>query len=142
LAGFPNFSTDPTEFPLAAYGMHSITMLRRGNEKYFRFGDGLEAWLDLSVDPREDAAERLRRAEDAALPAEAAAFASGLDLVLERILVRRELLAGHMARFSSSQSGNAAGEAERQSLEGLGYMGKRKPLGEILPPPIPNRLFR
>lgn len=142
LAGFPNFSTDPAEFPLAAYAMHSITMLRRGNEKYFRFGDGLEAWLDLSADPREDAAERLHVAEDAVLPAEATAFASGLDLVLERILIRRELLAGHMARFSSGQSGDTANDAERQRLESIGYMGERKPQGAILPPPIPNRLFR
>ncbi len=142
LAGFPNFSTDPEEFPLAAYAMHSITMLRRGSEKYFRFGDGWEAWLDLNRDPREDAAERSQRNDAVALPAEAAAFASGLDLVLERILIRRELLAGHMARFSSSQGPASANDLERQRLESIGYLGERKPSSEILPPPIPNRLFR
>lgn len=141
LAGFPNFSTDPEEFPLAAYGMHSITMLRHGTSKYFRFGDGKEAWLDLAQDPHEDAAERSAVLATLELPEQAASYASGLDFVLERILVRRELLAGHMARFGTGKNQAPRAAADRQNMEKLGYVGERAAAGSILPPPLPASLF-
>lgn len=139
LVGFTNFALDGS-FPLAETSMHAITMLRRGSQKYFRFSDGVEAWLDLGIDPNEDAAERGQPSESSSLPAEAEAFAQGLDLLLERLSIRREMLAGHVARFALAKNRDAVDD-ERRNQELLGYIGEQAAPGEIPPPPLPAQVI-
>ncbi|MCH2101754.1 MAG: sulfatase-like hydrolase/transferase, partial [Planctomycetes bacterium] len=139
LVGFSNFALDGS-FPLAKNSMHAITMLRRGSQKYFRFGDGFEAWLDLAFDPHEDAAERDEVEANPELPAEAAAFSQGLDHLLETLMIRREMLTGQVARFSLSKNRGATG-IELHNLELAGYIGEQPTSREIYPPPLPAQVI-
>lgn len=141
LAGFPNFSLDET-FPLAQTGMFEITMLRHGSEKYFRFSDGAEVWLDLELDPHEDAAERAADGWPGALPDGATRLAAGLDQLLDRLAVRHELLTGHLARMAGKgRAARTGAERERQALEQAGYLGERSG-GPVPVPGLPSPLFR
>lgn len=139
LARFPNFALDET-FPLADTSMHSITMLRSGNQKYFRFGDGTESWLSLELDPRENAGEYLA-AEFPPLehPEQAERMRTRLDQLLGMIETRRELLCGHLARVPVRAAANP-GDTQ-QMLELLGYLGSSGGTGPVRVPRLPGRLF-
>lgn len=139
LVGFSNFALDGS-FPLAETSMHAITMLRRGTQKYFRFSDGAEAWLDLEVDPHEDAAERGLSTGSTVIAPEATAFAQGLDFLLEQLTIRREMLTGHVARFALSKNSQPS-DGERRNLELAGYIGEQSLPGEVPPPALPSQVI-
>jgi len=91
LAQYPNFSTD-SNFRLAEQSMHSISMLRSGSLKYFRYGDGSEVLLDLAIDPDELAAETLQT--DASVMSWLAVYRLRLNRITNGHTVRRALLQG------------------------------------------------
>jgi arylsulfatase A-like enzyme len=140
LLGFPGF-TDPTSFPLSKKYMHSITALRSQQDKFFQFGNGRTAFLNLSMDPSESAAEK--NAVISSDPAHPEVFAQRLPWLLNRLLSRRELLVGMLLRSQRNgpdHSENGRSNLSAQALEQLGYMGEGHQNRSALP--LPKKIFR
>jgi arylsulfatase A-like enzyme len=139
LLGFPGF-TDASTFPLTRQYMHSITMLRSSQDKFFLYGNGNSAFLNLAMDPSESAAEV--NGVISQNPDQPDVFAQQLPWLLNRLLSRRELLVGKL--FSFHQGGLNAGQKNgqkmsTQSLEQMGYMGEGNNRSISLP--LPKQIF-
>ena len=65
------------------------------------------------------------------------------DQLLERMLIRREMLLGHVARFASARSPDLS-DVEIENLRKGGYLpdeDEAQNAEAVPPPPLPKRVF-
>ena len=136
LAGFPSWNADdPLSFPLAPY-LHSISLLRSAHQKYFCFGNGTEAFVDLRTDPQEFGAEFPKFTTT---PTETKDFFARQSQYLENLfLTRRELLVGKLGWFRQADHNNHSQSLTTTQLEETGYVGSAQlefsGSGQLQPP--------
>jgi len=128
LATFPGWDPDrPETFALSPM-MRRITMLRGADRKYYLYGDGAEALLDLAVDPLEASADSPAESADAA---RMRLYRMRLQQQLNDHLRRQQTVFGHLQSYRTMQM---VGDLPLHELGYAGGSGEATGPAPALPP--------